>query len=143
LNPDFVQCNISFNKSKGTLRGLHLQKPPKAEIKVVRCLSGSIWDVIVDLREDSKTFGKWFSVGLNEYNRTMLYVPEGFAHGFISLTDNAEIFYLVSEFYFPDYERTLRWNDPLHGINWPITPNVISDKDKLVKDWNSQDAINI
>lgn len=129
LNTRWVQINNSLSKDEGTLRGLHYQREPNAEVKLVRCLKGKIWDVVVDLREGSETFGKWFGTELSEYNRTMMYVPKGFAHGFISLQPNSEILYLVSNFYAPDAEGILIWNDEKVGIEWPIKPQVISEKD--------------
>jgi len=141
LETRWSQINNSMSKHKGTLRGLHFQRPPKAEVKVVRCLRGAIWDVIVDLRKDSATYGKWFGTELNEENRTMMYIPIGFAHGFISLTENAEILYLVSESYSVEHENTLRWDDPFHGIQWPIKVSFISEKDKFVSDWHDNKAI--
>jgi dTDP-4-dehydrorhamnose 3,5-epimerase len=129
LNPNLVQCNISFNREKGTLRGMHYQIAPHREAKLVRCTSGAIFDVIVDLRSDSPTCRKWLGVELSTENRTMLYVPEGFAHGYLTLTDNTEVFYQVSELYVPTFERGVRWNDPAFGIRWPEQPRVISDKD--------------
>ena len=107
---------------KGTLRGLHFQYPPKSEGKIIRCLTGSIWDVIVDIRKNSKTFGKWFAIELNQNNKKMLYVPKGFAHGFISLSNNTEILYLVSESYAPENEDILLWNDKTVNIEWPLKP---------------------
>ena len=130
LNTRWVQINISTNKKIGTFRGLHYQRQPNTEVKLVRCLKGAIWDVVVDLRYKSATYGKWFGEKLSNENRTMMYVPKGFAHGFISLEPNTEILYLVSEFYTPDLEGALIWNDLGIGINWPIEPLVISDKDK-------------
>ena len=130
LNISWVQINNSFNKRKGTLRGLHFQRSPNEEIKLIRCLKGAIWDVVVDLRDNSNTFGKWFGEKLSSENRTMMYVPKGLAHGFISLTPNSEILYLVSDFYAPESEGNLIWNDPDVGIEWPINPLIISDKDK-------------
>ena len=135
LVTNIVQINNSMSRYKGTLRGLHFQRPPKAEIKIIRCIRGSIWDVIVDIRKDSKTYGKWYGTELNESNRSMLYVPKGFAHGFVSLTDNSEIIYLVTEFYNQEHEDILRWDDPFHGIDWPIQPQEISEKDAGVDDW--------
>ena len=130
LSTRWVQMNNSLSRERGTLRGLHFQCPPMAEVKVVRCLRGAIWDVIVDVRKESVTFGKWYGAELNEKNRTMMYVPEGFAHGFISLQRDSEILYMVSKSYAPDYEQTLNWNDQDVGIDWPIEPLVISEKDK-------------
>jgi dTDP-4-dehydrorhamnose 3,5-epimerase len=129
LNRNLVQCNISFNREKGTLRGMHYQVAPHRETKLVRSTSGAIFDVIVDLRSDSPTCRKWMGVELSAENRTMLYVPEGFAHGYLTLTENAEVFYQVSEFYASASERGVRWNDPAFGIRWPAQPSVISDKD--------------
>jgi dTDP-4-dehydrorhamnose 3,5-epimerase len=133
LNTQWVQINSSMSKEIGTLRGLHFQKSSHAEVKLVRCIRGMIWDVVVDLRKDSNTFGKWFGAKLSEENQTSMYVPKGFAHGFISLTKNTEIFYLVSNFYAPEAEETLLWNDSELGISWPIKPSVISKKDLLGK----------
>ena len=126
----FVQVNNSLSADKGTLRGMHYQLAPKAEVKVVRCIRGSLFDVIVDLREDSPTFKQHFGVELSAENRRMLYVPKGFAHGFLTLEADTEAFYLVDEFYAPELERGARWNDPEFAINWPIEPTVISDKDQ-------------
>ena len=129
LDINILQINNSFCKQKGTLRGLHFQCPPKAESKIVRCIKGSLWDVIVDLRENSNTYAKWSGVELNAINRTMIYVPKGFAHGFISLTKNTEVIYMATELYSPDLERVLRWDDDVIGIKWPIEPVIISKKD--------------
>lgn len=138
LKENFVQCNISYNKSKGTIRGLHYQLKPYDEAKLVRCLSGAIYDVIVDLRPSSSTHKQWLGVELNESNRRALYVPEGFAHGFQTLTDNAEVFYQVSQFYTPQYERGIRWDDPLFRINWPLTLTQISSKDCNYPDFKNE-----
>jgi dTDP-4-dehydrorhamnose 3,5-epimerase len=129
LNSSLVQCNISYNKKTGTLRGLHFQKPPFEEAKIVRCTKGRIFDVIVDLRSDSSTILKWFGVELSSENRKMLYVPEGFAHGYLTLDDDVEVFYQVTEYYTPNTEGGLRWDDPKLKINWPITPIELSEKD--------------
>jgi dTDP-4-dehydrorhamnose 3,5-epimerase len=130
LNTQWVQINNSMSRQIGTLRGLHLQRPPNAEVKLVRCLRGAVWDVVVDLRENSGTFGRWFGATLSEENRTMMYVPKGFAHGFITLKTDAEILYLVSECYSPKSEDALLWSDPAVGIQWPMLPNHISEKDE-------------
>lgn len=130
LNTSWQQINNSFNKSKGTLRGLHLQNKPFDEIKLVRCITGAIWDVIVDVRTDSKTFGQYFGKELSSENRNMMYVPTGFAHGFISLTENSELIYLVSAPYSKDYEITIKWDDPFINIVWPTKPKEISEKDQ-------------
>lgn len=129
LNTRWVQINNSMSREVGTLRGLHFQRPPHAEVKLVRCIKGSIWDVVVDLRKGSATFGKWFGSTLSEKNRTMMYVPEGFAHGFVTLEPDSEILYLVSNSYSPESEGVLLWNDPDVAINWPVTPELLSDKD--------------
>ena len=131
LETRFVQVNTSLSAKVGTLRGLHYQLPPSSEVKVVRAIKGALWDVIVDLRAGSPTFGKWFGAELNDDNRLMMYVPRGFGHGLITLTDNVEAFYLVSAFYAPQCERGLRWNDPALAINWPIQPVEISEKDAI------------
>lgn len=130
LDNTIVQINNSLSKDKGTLRGLHYQNAPYAETKIVRCINGSLFDVIVDVRDSSSTFGKWFGVELSAKNRKSLFVPKGFAHGFLTLEENTEAFYLVSAFYAPDYEKGVRWNDPAIGIEWPFDPIVISKKDK-------------
>jgi dTDP-4-dehydrorhamnose 3,5-epimerase len=137
LDAELVQCSISFNKKKGTLRGMHWQLPPYAETKLVRCTKGAIYDVIVDLREDSPTFLQWIAAELTAENRTALYVPKGFAHGFQTLEDNTEVFYQISNFYAPDYARGFRWNDPTFEINWPLEVSVISVKDKEYEDYTS------
>lgn len=137
LNSKWLQINNSLSRKTGTLRGLHFQRPPHSEIKLIRCIKGMIWDVVVDLRKNSKTFGKYFSAKLSEGNRTMMYVPKGFAHGFITLKPNSEVFYLISNSYEPKAENTLIWNDPKISIKWPISPSIISKKDKngkLLKD---------
>jgi dTDP-4-dehydrorhamnose 3,5-epimerase len=133
LNTTWVQINNSLSVEAGTLRGLHFQRPPNAEVKMVRCMQGAIWDVIVDLRENSLTFGKWFAATLTAQNRTMMYVPKGFAHGFISLEPNSEILYLVSEFYSQENEDALLWCDESVAIAWPIKPVQISTKDSSAK----------
>ncbi len=130
LYPDFVQCNLSFNTRRGTLRGMHYQARPHEEIKLIRCLSGAIYDVIVDLRPASPTYRQWIGVELDADNRRMLYSPAGFAHGYLTLTDNTEVLYQVSAFYSPESERALRWNDPTFNIEWPMQPEVISSKDR-------------
>jgi dTDP-4-dehydrorhamnose 3,5-epimerase len=137
LETRFVQINNSFSAKRGTLRGMHFQLPPSAEVKVVRCIRGALFDVIVDLRPESPTFKQWFGAELNAENRHMMYVPRGFAHGFITMADDTEAFYLVSELYVPTQERGLRFNDPAIGIKWPITPIEVSDKDKTWPDLDS------
>ncbi len=129
LNPTFVQCNISFNPHKGTLRGMHYQLAPFREVKLLRCTAGSIFDAIIDLRPDSSTYRQWTGMELSARNGRLLYVPEGFAHGYMTLTENAEVFYQVSEFYSPGYERGIRWNDQAFRIEWPSEPLIVSPKD--------------
>jgi dTDP-4-dehydrorhamnose 3,5-epimerase len=125
----FDQCSISYNARRGTLRGLHWQAEPHGEEKLVRCTAGAIFDVIVDLRPDSPTRHSWFGLELDAANRRALYVPKGFAHGFISLRDDSEVLYMISATYEPAVARGLRWNDPVLGIVWPLAPTVISARD--------------
>jgi dTDP-4-dehydrorhamnose 3,5-epimerase len=129
LNINWVQCNISFNKKKGTLRGMHYQTTPYEEVKLVRCTMGAIYDVIIDLRPGSHTFKQWASIELSSENRRMLYVPEQFAHGFQTLAENTEVFYLMSEFYHPGSSKGIRWNDPTFLVNWPIISPIMSSAD--------------
>ncbi len=135
LNPNLVQCNVSFNKKKGTLRGMHYQAPPHEEAKMLRCTKGSLYDVIVDLRKDSPTFKQWFSVDLTAENRKQLYIPEGFAHGFQTLEDGTEIFYQMTEFYHPKSAKGIRWNDPAFQIEWPLSDCIISENDSKYPDF--------
>jgi dTDP-4-dehydrorhamnose 3,5-epimerase len=135
LGTEFVQCNISFNWKRGTLRGMHYQSLPYEEIKLVRCTRGAIYDVVIDLRPESKTFREWVSIELTEDNRKMLYIPKGFAHGFLTLTENTEVFYQMSEFYAPGHAMGVRWNDPAFNIVWPIDVKVISEKDNKFNDF--------
>ena len=134
----FVQVNNSLSGPRGTLRGMHYQLPPRAETKVVRCIQGAFWDVILDLRPESPSFGEWFGTELSAENRRMMYAPKGCAHGFITLTDDAESFYFVDEFYSPEYERGVRWNDERFSIRWPIEPCIISDKDRGHRDFDPE-----
>lgn len=129
LSTHWVQMNTSLSKEKGTLRGLHFQKPPKAEDKIVRCFRGAIWDVIVDLRKNSKTFGQWYGTELNDINRTMIYVPKGFAHGFQTLTNESELLYLHSEFYSTEHEAGILATDTDLAIAWPEAITQTSDRD--------------
>lgn len=124
------QVNNSLSVQKGTLRGMHYQLAPKAETKIVRCLRGALYDIILDLRVGSTTFGQSFGTELTADNRRLFYVPKGFAHGFITLTDNTEVLYFVDEFYSPENERGVRYNDPKFAIKWPAQPTVLSDKDR-------------
>lgn len=129
LVSDFVQANHSHNVQRGTLRGLHFQRPPHGEVKLVRVVRGAILDVIVDLRRDSPSFGKWEGFELTDRNDRMLYVPAGFAHGFQTLADDTAVTYQVSHRYTPEAEGGLRWDDPALGIDWPLPPATMSDKD--------------
>jgi dTDP-4-dehydrorhamnose 3,5-epimerase len=130
LKPAIAQSNVSFNKKKGTLRGMHFQISPKAEAKLVRCTRGAIYDVIIDLRPESTTYCSWVSVELTANNHRMLYVPEGFAHGFQTLEDDSEVFYQMFEFYSLEHARGVRWDDPEFRIVWPLPDPVMSDKDR-------------
>lgn len=136
LNPQLVQCNISYNIKCGTLRGMHYQSHPYQEAKLVRCTSGKIYDVIIDLRPDSTTFKKWLAFTLTGNSYRSIYIPEGFAHGFQTLEDNTEVFYQMSEFFHPEAARGVRWNDPEFQIEWPIEALIISEKDKSYSYWN-------
>ncbi|MDT8375596.1 MAG: dTDP-4-dehydrorhamnose 3,5-epimerase [Mariprofundaceae bacterium] len=135
LNPALVQCNISYNDKKGTLRGMHFQLPPHEEAKLVRCVRGSIFDVIIDLRPDSPTYCRWQGVELNEENRKALYIPEGFAHGFLTLTDDTEVLYQMSSWFVPDSAAGIRWDDPAIAIDWPDEPRCVSKKDRGYPDF--------
>jgi dTDP-4-dehydrorhamnose 3,5-epimerase len=137
LNARLVQCDISFCKKKGTLRGMHYQLAPFEEAKLVRCTRGSIYDVIIDLRPESPTFEQHIGLVLTGENHKMLYVPEGFAHGFLTSEDNSEVFYQMSEFYSREHARGVRWNDPAFGISWPLVPTTMSDKDRSCSDFAS------
>jgi dTDP-4-dehydrorhamnose 3,5-epimerase len=130
LNPRLVQCNVSFNVKKGTLRGMHYQAEPFQEAKLVRCTHGVIYDVVVDLRPSSATFKRWFGAILSAENRHMLYIPEGCAHGFLTLADNSEVFYQMSEFYHPESARGIRFDDPAFQIIWPERIEVMSVRDR-------------
>jgi dTDP-4-dehydrorhamnose 3,5-epimerase len=136
LTTGFVQVNNSLSAQRGTLRGMHYQLAPKAETKLVRCIRGALYDMILDLRPGSATFGRSFGVELTVENRRMMYVPKGFAHGFITLADDTEAFYFVDEFYAPELERGVRWNDPKFQLRWPIAPAVLSDKDANQRDFD-------
>jgi dTDP-4-dehydrorhamnose 3,5-epimerase len=130
LNAHLEQCSFSYNLKKGTVRGMHFQKPPYAETKIVRCTQGKIYDVIIDLRAESPTYKQWESLLLSAENRHMLYVPEGFAHGFQTLEDHTEIFYQISRPYVSESASGVRWNDSAFGIAWPLEVSVISLKDQ-------------
>jgi len=125
-----LQINQSLTKNKGTIRGMHFQIEPKAEDKIVQCFEGAIYDVVIDLRKDSPTYGQWVAEELNEDNKKMFFIPKGCAHGFQTLTDNCELLYFMSEFYSPEHSSGIRWNDPFFNIPWPIKNPLLSDKDK-------------
>ncbi len=130
LTSNLVQCNISFNRNRGTLRGMHYQAKPYEEAKLVRCTSGAIYDVIIDICPESPTFKQWVAVYLTSENHKILYIPEGLAHGFQTLVDNTEVFYQMSEFYHPDSAKGIRWNDTAFAIQWMSTNLIISDRDR-------------
>ena len=130
LNPNVVQCNISYNKKKGTTRGMHFQLPPYQEVKYLRCTRGRVYDVIIDLRSKSETYKQWIGVELSAENYKMLYAPEGFAAGVQILEDDTELIYQVSQFYNPEYERGIRWDDQTFKITWPLKPTVMTAKDQ-------------
>lgn len=132
----FVQVNNSLSAEKGTLRGMHYQLAPHAEAKLVRCIRGSLYDVALDLRPESPTFGRSFGAELSAENRRMMYVPKGFAHGFITLEDDTEAFYFVDAFYAPQHERGVRYDDPKFDIRWPMKPTVVSEKDRGHRDFD-------
>ena len=131
LDTDILQCNMSYNAKAGTLRGMHFQKEPFSETKYIRCMKGSFYDVIIDLREDSLTFGEWIGVELSEKNGKALYVPRGFAHGYLTLEDNTVAYYQVTEFYNKESEAGVRWDDKKFNIKWPLLNElIISEKDR-------------
>ncbi|HET6328429.1 MAG TPA: dTDP-4-dehydrorhamnose 3,5-epimerase [Planctomycetaceae bacterium] len=135
LEPNLLQCSVSFNRCQGTIRGIHFQRSPYQETKIVRCTAGAIFDVIVDLRADSPTFLKYLAVELTAENRRALYVPKDFAHGFQTLAEETEVAYQMSEFYAPNSAAGLRWNDPLLAIEWPLPVSVISQQDAASADF--------
>jgi dTDP-4-dehydrorhamnose 3,5-epimerase len=135
LKSSFVQCNISFNGKKGTIRGMHYQATPHEEIKLVRCTMGAVYDVIIDLRNSSAAFMKWTSVELTAENRRAIYIPEGFAHVFQTLEDNSELLYQMSEFYHPESARAVRWDDPAFSVEWPLPDPILSDRDRSYEDY--------
>lgn len=135
LRPAFVQCNVSFNARKGTLRGMHFQAKPHEEAKLVRCTRGAIYDVIIDIRRESSTYKRWIGVELTADDRRMLYVPEGFAHGFQTLADDCEVFYQMSEMHHPQSARGVRWNDPAFAIRWPLADPILSERDARYPDF--------
>jgi dTDP-4-dehydrorhamnose 3,5-epimerase len=130
LNPDLVQLNVAFSRARGTVRGMHFQKAPWEEAKLVRCTRGAVFDVIVDLRPQSSTRGKWLGMELTADNRRMLYVPEGFAHGYQTLVDETEIYYQTSKFYAPEFATGVRFDDPALAITWPLPIGTVSAQDR-------------
>lgn len=137
LNTAIKQANTSLSLKKGTLRGMHYQKDPYQETKLIRCTRGSVFDVIIDLRKNSPTFRQWFGVELTQDNYRMLYIPEDFAHGYLTLQDNSEVTYMVTQFYTAGAEAGIRWNDVAFDIRWPINPTVISEKDRKLPDFSA------
>jgi dTDP-4-dehydrorhamnose 3,5-epimerase len=129
LGPELRQCSVSYNARKATLRGMHYQGAPHEEHKLVRCTAGAIFDVIVDVRASSPTYRRWFGAELSFVNRRSMFIPPGFAHGFITLTDDAEVYYMISVAHAPQSGRGFRWNDPAFAIEWPLLPSVISARD--------------
>jgi dTDP-4-dehydrorhamnose 3,5-epimerase len=135
LNPACVQCSVSFNQRRGTLRGMHWQAEPCAEAKWIRCIRGAVWDVALDLRPESSSYGKWVGAELSADNRRMIYIPAGVAHGFQTLENDTELSYQMSEPYVPGLARGVRWNDPAFGIDWPIAGPVLSERDCTFEDF--------
>jgi dTDP-4-dehydrorhamnose 3,5-epimerase len=140
LNPRTAQSSISFNRKRGTLRGMHYQSAPHEETKIVRCTKGAIYDVIIDLRPESPTFTQWLALELNAENRHMLYIPEGFAHGFQTLEDATEVLYEISEFHAPEYARGVRWDDPAFAVEWPEDQRILSERDRNYPDFGEVKA---
>jgi dTDP-4-dehydrorhamnose 3,5-epimerase len=140
LGPELRQCSVSYNARKGTLRGLHYQCAPHGEHKLVRCTAGAVFDVIVDIRASSSTYRRWFGADLTVENRRSLFIPPGFAHGFVSLTDDAEVYYMISVAHAPEFSRGLRWNDPAFAIAWPLPPVVMSVRDAAYPLLDAPDA---
>ncbi|CAN2039938.1 dTDP-4-dehydrorhamnose 3,5-epimerase [Candidatus Magnetomoraceae bacterium gMMP-15] len=130
LDKNIVQINHSSSRQKGTIRGLHYQKPPKAEIKIVKCIKGAVYDVLVDIRKNSPTFLKWYGIEISRKNMKLIYIPEGFAHGFQVIEENSELLYFHTEFYCPEYEGAINYNDPMVCINWPLEITEVSERDR-------------
>jgi dTDP-4-dehydrorhamnose 3,5-epimerase len=141
IDCDFVQASVSYNRAAGTLRGMHFQRPPHDESKLIRCVRGALYDVIVDIRRASGTYGHWFGVELSAENRRALFVPEGFAHGFITLADRTEVSYQISAYYTPGHAAGLRYDDPALAIEWPVAVEVIADKDREWPDFAEPGAV--
>ena len=138
LNSRVAECNLSYNRRRGTLRGMHFQSPPRAQAKLVRCTAGAIFDVAIDLRPGSPTFMQWVGVELTAANRLMLFVPEGFAHGYQTLADETEVFYQVSDVYAPECAGGVRWDDPAFGVVWPLPVEVIHERDASYEDFRGR-----
>jgi dTDP-4-dehydrorhamnose 3,5-epimerase len=136
LNPNLVQCNLSYNAKRGTLRGMHYQRTPYEEAKLISCIIGTIYDMILDLRQHSPAFGRWQAVELSAANHRMLYIPEGVAHGFQTLQDDSSVFYQMSGFYHPESTCGVRWDDPSFCMEWPITDKIMSAKDQTYGWWS-------
>ena len=136
LNPNMAQLNVAFSHKRGTIRGMHYQESPWQEAKLVRCTNGGIYDVIIDLRRDSPTHEQWIGVELTEENRRMLYAPEGFAHGYQTLQDDTEMYYQTTQFYAPEFARGVRFDDPVFGIVWPLSVEIISNQDRSWPDYS-------
>lgn len=135
LDAHIAQANVSWNPQRGTLRGMHYQAPPHEETKIVRCTSGAVWDVLLDLRHESQTFGRWHAEELTADNHRMLYIPRGCAHGYLTLVDDTEVFYLVGHRYVPEAGRGVRWDDPAFAIQWPFQPTLLSAADRAHALW--------
>lgn len=140
IETEFVQDNHSLSLKKGTIRGIHFQNNPKAQIKLVRCTRGRVLDFVVDLRKNSPTYKKWVSVELSEENRQQIWIPAGFGHGFVTLEDNCEVQYKVDELYYPEYDRAIAWNDPEIAIQWGIEDPIISQKDRMAPSLTDSDV---
>jgi dTDP-4-dehydrorhamnose 3,5-epimerase len=141
LDAELAQCSISYNPRRGTLRGMHWQTPPSEEAKLVRCTTGAIYDVIIDLRPESPTYLKHVGVELSQGDRRALYVPRGFAHGLQTLKDDSEVLYQISEFFAPEHTRGIRWNDPTFGIEWPISDPIILERDNSYPDFAPEHVV--
>jgi len=137
LSTTLAQCSLSFNPHRGTLRGMHYQAPPHGEVKIVRCTRGAVYDVIVALRPSSPAYARWFGIELDAENRRMLYVPEGVAHGFLTLVPQTEVSYQISRPYVPQAARGVRWDDPAFGIEWPAPVELVSERDRSYPDFTA------
>lgn len=135
LNSQLAQCSTSVTRRRGTLRGMHYQTKPFEEAKLVRCTKGSVYDVMVDIRPSSLTYSRWFAIVLSGDNRKSVYVPEGFAHGFLTMEDDVEVFYQISQYYSAEHAGGFRWNDPLFAIEWPFEPGMMSERDRMYEDF--------